>query len=326
MTLLLNRRDLEQVLDWPSVIAAVERGFVDMSAGRVQQPARTVMRSTHMPGVYVLMPCVVDASRVLGTKFATIYPTNPQRGLPTISAVYALTDFETGQLISVMDAAYMTGVRTAAATVVATQALARSDAATLGLFGTGTQAEFHARAFAAAMPQLKMRVVGTTPEKTRGFAERLAKSGVAVEPAASARAAAQCDVVVAATSATQPVFDGTAIRPGAHVNGIGSHMPKIRELDTETVARSRVIADSYDALFAESGDVLIPIEEGRIGKEHVVAELGEVLGKTKRGRTLPNDITLFKSNGVAFQDVVTASIAYQRAREVKLGTEFDFNA
>jgi ornithine cyclodeaminase/alanine dehydrogenase len=169
-------------------------------------------------------------------------------------------------------------------------------------------------------------VVGSTQDKARGFAERLAKSGVAIEPAASARQAAECDVVVAATSATRPVFDGSAIRPGAHVNGIGSHMPKIRELDTETVARSRVIADSYDALFAESGDILIPIEEGRIGKEHVIAELGEVLGKTKRGRDRPNDITLFKSNGIAFQDVVTASIAYRRAREVKLGTEFDFDA
>jgi ornithine cyclodeaminase/alanine dehydrogenase-like protein (mu-crystallin family) len=208
---------------------------------------------------------------------------------------------------------------------VATRALARPDAGSIGIFGTGTQAEFHVRGLAHLLPGLPQRVFGTSLEKAERFAERMSTVAARIEPARSADEAAGCDIVVVATNATSPVFDGKALRRGAHVNSVGTHAPKVREIDTETVVRSRVIGDSREAVFAEDGDILIPIEEGRIGRDHVVAELGEVLTKRKPGRTTREEITLFKSNGVAFQDAVTAKLAYERATIARLGMEFDFN-
>jgi len=325
MALLLSRGDLEKVLDWSSVIAAVEAGFVDFAAGKVAQPQRTVLRGPGMQGVYVLMPCAVGPTRVLGAKVASIFNGNTARGLPAISGLYLLAEYDTGRPLAVMDAAYMTAVRTAAATAVATRALARPDAASIGLFGTGTQAEFHVRGLAHLLPALPLRVFGTSPEKAERFAKRMSTVAARIEPARSADEAAGCDIVVVATSATSPVFDGRALRRGAHVNSVGTHAPKAREIDSETVARSRVIGDSREAVFAEDGDILIPIEEGRIGRDHVVAELGEVLAGKKPGRTSRDEITLFKSNGVAFQDAVTAKIAYERATAARLGMQFDFN-
>ena len=296
-----------------------------LAAGKVAQPQRTVLRADGMPGVYVLMPCAVGPSRVLGAKVASIFNGNTARGLPAISGLYLLAEYDTGRPLAVMDAAYMTAVRTAATTAVATRALARRDAGSIGIFGTGTQAEFHVRALAHLLPGLPQRVFGTAPDKAERFAERMATIAARIDPARSAGEAAGCDIVVVATSASSPVFDGKALRPGAHVNSVGTHAPKAREIDTETVARSRVIGDSREAVFAEDGDILIPIEEGRIGREHVVAELGEVLNGKKKGRTSPDEITLFKSNGVAFQDAVTAKLAYDRATVLRLGMEFDFS-
>ena len=325
MAVLLAAGDLRRVLDWDSVFEAVSKGFVDFSGGLVDQPQRTVLRGATMPGVYVLMPCAIPSAKALGTKLAGIFPGNPARGHPTISALYVLAEFDTGRTLAVMDAGYLTAYRTAVASAVATRALALADAKSMGLFGTGTQAEFHARAFAHFFPALRMKVCGTSREKADAFVARLGPD-ISICLADSPADAAGCDIVVAATSGTQPLFDGRALRPGAHVNGVGSHSPKIRELDSEAVARSRVIGDSREAVFAEAGDILLPIEEGRIGREHVVAELGEVLGGRCPGRISRADITLFKSNGIAFQDAVTARIAFERAAENGLGTEFDFGA
>lgn len=312
MTVLLNSSDLARLLDWESVCEAVGAGFMEFSQGRVDQPQRSVQRPSAMPGTCLVMPCAVPRLRIIGTKLASIFPGNPSRGLPTISAVYALLDFETGECKALMDGAYLTAFRTAAASVVATQAMARSDAKTVAIFGTGTQAAFHAQAFAALIPSLSISVCGSSPEKSRQFRDQLAKADIPVECAGVAQAAA-CDVIVTATSSTRPLFDGTLVRDGTHINSVGSHAPRIRELDTAVVTRSRVFADSLECVFAEAGDILLPIEEGAINRDHVLGELGDVLCGTKTGRVDASDITLFKSNGVAFQDAVTADIAFRRA-------------
>jgi ornithine cyclodeaminase/alanine dehydrogenase len=324
MALLLSRGDLEKVLDWTTIIPAVEAGFIDFAAGNVAQPQRTVLRGPAMEGVYVLMPCAVGPSRVLGAKVASIFNGNAARGLPAISGLYLLAEYDTGRPLAVMEAAYMTAVRTAAATCVATRALARRDSMSIGLFGTGTQAEYHVRGLAHLMPGLPMKVWGTSPGKAKAFAERMSKIAARIDPAGSADEAAGCDIVVVATSSPAPVFDGKALKRGAHVNSVGTHQPKLREIDTETVVRSRLIGDSREAVFAEDGDILIPLEEGKITREHVVAELGEVLAGRKPGRTSRDEVTLFKSNGVAFQDAVTAKLAFERATAARLGMQFEF--
>ena len=325
MTLLLNRVDLERLLDVGSVIQAVERGFADHAGGKVLMLARTAVRVEDPPGVLLLMPCAMTRSRALGTKLVSVYPRNPSRGLPTIGALYVLSDYETGFPLAVMDAGFITGLRTAAASAVATRYLAREDSKTLGIFGTGVQAEFHAVAIPAVRPIERILVWGTSREKAQRFAERMqACVGAAIEAGQSLEAVASADVVVTGTTATQPLFEGDLIRPGTHVNGVGSHAPAARELDAKLVARSRVVVDTYEAAFAEAGDVLLAIEEGAISREHVSAEVGEIVVGKKPGRQRADEVTLFKSCGVAFEDAVTASLAVERARAAGVGTEFSF--
>lgn len=325
MALLLNRVDLERLLDVESVIAAVERGFADYSDGKVQMPVRTAIRVSDPPGVLLLMPCAMHETRVLGTKLVSVYGQNPARGLPTIGALYVLSDYETGFPLAVMDAGFITGLRTAAASAVATRYLAREDARTLGIFGTGVQGEFHALAIPAVRPIERIMVWGSSAEKARQFAERLqARCQATVEPGESLASVAAADVVVTGTTATEPIFAADVIQPGAHINGVGSHAPAARELGTDLVAKCRVVVDTYEAAFAEAGDLLLAIEEGGIGRDHVSAEMGEVILRRKSARESADEITLFKSCGVAFQDAVTASLAYERALAAGAGQEFDF--
>jgi ornithine cyclodeaminase/alanine dehydrogenase len=326
MTLLLNRTDLERLLDAESVIEAVQQGFADYSAGKVQMPVRTAIRVSEPPGVLLLMPCAMTESHVLGTKLVSVYAQNPARGLPTIGAIYVLSDYQTGFPEAVMDAGFITGLRTAAASAVATRLLAREDARTLGIFGTGVQAEFHALAIPVVRQIDQILVWGTSPEKARDFAARMqTRCRARVEAGESLDAVAAADIVVTGTTAAQPLFAGNAIRPGAHVNGVGSHAPAARELPADLVARSRVVVDTYEAAFAEAGDLLLAIEEGRFDREHVAAELGEIILHKKLGRARADEVTLFKSCGVAFEDAVTASLAVQRARAAGAGQQFDFS-
>ena len=325
MTLLLNQAELERLLDIDSVIAAVERGFADFSAGKVEMPVRGVVRVADPPGALLVMPCAMTESRALGTKLVSVYLQNPGRGLPVIGALYVLSDYETGFPLAVMDAGYITGLRTAAASAVATRYLAREDARTLGIFGTGVQGEFHALAIPAVRDVERVLVWGTTPDKSRAFADRMqGRVRARVEPGESLEAVAAADIVVTGTTASQPLFPGRMLAPGAHVNNVGSHAPTTREMDTEAVARSTVVVDSYDAAWAESGDILVPIEEGAITREHVRAELGEIVLGKKPGRQRADELTLFKSNGLAFQDAVSAQLAFERARAEGIGTEFSF--
>jgi ornithine cyclodeaminase/alanine dehydrogenase-like protein (mu-crystallin family) len=224
-----------------------------------------------------------------------------------------------------MDATFITAIRTAAASAVATRFLAREDARTVGIFGTGVQGEFHALAVPEVRRIERILVWGSSPEKAREFAARLGKRCQAeVVPGEPVEAVAAADIVVAGTTSKEPIFSGTSIQAGAHVNGVGSHAPAERELDSELVERSRIVVDTYDAAFAEAGDLLIPIAEGRISRDQVGAELGEVITGRKPGRQCADEVTLFKSCGAAFQDAATARVAYRLARERGVGQAFEF--
>jgi len=325
MTLLLNRAELERLLDVPSAIDAVERGFADYSAGKVVMPVRTAVRVPEPPGTLLVMPCAMTDSKVLGTKLVSLFLQNPSRNLPVIGAIYVLLDYETGFPVAVMDAGYMTGLRTAAASAVATKYLAREDSRTLGIFGVGVQGEFHALCIPAVRPIEKILVWSRNAVGVAAFCERMgARLGIETVPGASIEEVAGCDILATGTTSPTPLFDGTLLRPGTHVNNVGSHAPTTREMDTRAVSRSTVVVDAYEAAWAESGDILIPIDEGAITREHVVAELGEIVLGTKPGRKSADELTLFKSNGLAFQDAVTAGLALARAREAGVGTEFNF--
>jgi ornithine cyclodeaminase/alanine dehydrogenase len=304
----------------PDAIAAVEAGFRQLAAGAVEMPQRLATVIAPHNGIHLAMPAFVAGDPAgadpgtLSIKVVTVYNDNREKyNLPTIHAVLLLHDARTGQVLALMDAEHLTAIRTGAVSGVATQWLARADASVLTLFGAGVQAGAQLLAMAAVRPLQQVYVVGLGD--TRPFCARMtAQLGIPVTPAADRRAAvAAADLICTATNSSTPLFDGAWLRPGVHINAIGAYTKTTRELDSETVRRSRVVVDRRQAAQVEAGDIVIPMQEGVIDAEHVVGELAEVVTGVVAGRTTQQEITLFKSVGLALQDAVTAALVYQRA-------------
>lgn len=327
MPLLLTRKDVESVLTMPDAIAAVEEGFRQLALGRVAMPQRTAIRIPDHHGLHLGMPAFIagdeSSGGALALKAVTVYPDNPTKyNLPTTIGTLVLNDPRSGALIAIMDAGLLTAIRTGAASGVATKYLAREDAATVGVFGAGGQARTQLAAV-CAVRKIRQAVVydPVQPARDRYAAEMSPKLSIPVRAVDSPRACVENDIVVAASASRTPIFEGGWLRPGTHINGIGSHSPDARELDTETIRRSRVIADHAPACLVEAGDLLIPIQEGAITGSHIQASLGEVITGTKPGRTSTDEITLFKSVGLAVQDAAAAARVYELARRAGIGTE-----
>lgn len=270
------------------------------------------------------MPAWLDDGPSLGMKSITSFGANPGRGLPAILATMLLYDAATGGLLAVMDGIHLTNVRTAAASAVATQELARPGSKRLALIGAGVQAAGHLEAMAHVLPLEHVAVAA----RSRASAERfVAEQGarypgltiVAAEIPAEALAGA--DVVCTVSSAREPVVTAGLLAPGAHVNAVGSHAPSIREIDGEVMRDARVVVDSREATLAECGDCLIPISEGLFGSEHVSDELGEVLAGSRPGRQSVDEVTIYQSCGIAVQDVAAARMVYDRARSSGVGVD-----
>jgi alanine dehydrogenase len=328
MPLLLTRKDVESVLTMPDAIAAVEEGFRQLALGRVVMPQRTAIRIPAHHGLHLGMPAFLagddsGAGAALALKAVTVYPDNPaQHNLPTTIGTLVLNDPRTGALLAIMDAGLLTAIRTGAASGVATRHLARKGASTVGVFGAGGQARTQLEAV-CAVRSIKQAVVydPVPPARDRFAAEMSAKLSIPVQAVDSPRACVENDIVVAASASRTPIFEGAWLLPGTHINGIGSHSPDARELDTETIRRCRVIADHAPACLVEAGDLLIPIQEGAITESHIQASLGEVITGAKPGRTSAEEITLFKSVGLAVQDAAAAARVYELARKAGIGTE-----
>ncbi len=324
MALLLTRADVESALTMDDAIAAVEEAFRQQQLGGVQLPLRTPIRIPHYHGLVLFMPAYIGGQLdALGMKVVTVYPDNPARhNLPTILATVLLNDPRTGQLIAIMDGAYLTAMRTGAASGVATKYLARPDARVVGIFGAGVQARTQLMAMCAVRPISEARVYDPVPEVADKFcAEMAARHKITVRRVSDPRdAVVGCDIVITATTSKEPVFAGAWLELGTHINGIGSHSLDARELDTEAVRRARVVVDLRSAALAEAGDLVIPINAGELSADHIYAELGEIVAG-KPGRSNEQEITLFKSVGLAIQDVATAMRVYELARRKGIGQE-----
>lgn len=320
--LVLTRADLERVLDPAAVIVAVEGAFSEAAAGRAPALPRAVLPMAK-GGVFVGMISALPRRQALGAKLVTVVEANRKRGLPTLHASYLLSDPETGAPLAFMEAGFLTAIRTGAASAVAAKYLARPDSRRVACFGAGVQAEFQLRCLKAVLPVESIAVVGRDPARAQAFAERMRGTlGVSVEVSRDRRATVRgADVVTCATTSSRPVFAGRDLRPGAHVDAVGAFRPDRREVDTETVKRSRVVVDTYHGAWTEAGDLLIPIKAGAITRRHVRAELAEVVARKKPGRTRPDEITLFKSVGWAPEDAAAARLAYDRAMAQGIGTE-----
>jgi ornithine cyclodeaminase/alanine dehydrogenase-like protein (mu-crystallin family) len=287
----------------PDLIDAMERALVEFSAGRVQQPVRTVLEFGAERSLFGLMPSFVPSLPALGAKLVTICEGNAGRGLGTHQATIVMLDPDTGEAQAILDGRYITEVRTAAVSAVSARRLARSDSRVLGILGSGVQACSHFDALGLVREFREVRVWSPTADRLRQFA---AKTGARPMPNAEA-VVRGADVVVAATASPTPVIQSEWVGEGTHVIAVGSSMPSKRELDPALVARARLIVDSRAAALKEAGDVVMGIVEGRWTAEHIAAELGEL-----PVRRSDQEITVFKSLGLAVEDLFAAHLVLQR--------------
>jgi alanine dehydrogenase len=322
MPLLLTRDDVTSVLDMATCMDVVEKAFAEMANGTAVLPLRIAM--TPPDGLALYMPAYLKQMGALACKVVTVYKKNPERfDLPTTIGKVLLQNPESGEVICIMDGGYLTAVRTGAASGVATKYLARTDRGQVaGVFGAGVQARMQLRAVAVARDLSRAMVYDVSGEAADAFITELGPGlNLEITKAGSPHEVLSADIICTATSSPGPIFDGAGLRDGTHINGIGSHTPGARELDTETVLRSRLVGDSRDACFSEAGDIMIPIKEGAFGEDHFYAELGEIVTGKKPGRADDKEITLFKSNGLAIQDAAAARVVYEKAVEAGIGTD-----
>lgn len=298
----LDREAVRTALPMPAAVDALERAFATFAGDA--GPLRTQVETPG--GTLLLMPAWGQAG--LGVKVVTVTPGNAAGGVPTVGALYTLFDPRTQQPVAVLDGAELTARRTAAVSALATRHLAATGARRLATVGAGPQARAHIEAMRAVRPIEEVVVI----TRTRTSAERLvselrAAGGVdaRVGTGADLRAA---DLICACTTSPNPVIRGADLAPGVHVNAVGAYTPATRELDTDAVRRARVVVETREAALAEAGDLLIPLAEGAIGPEHVVADLHELVTGSPV-RTSDDDITVFKSVGLAFEDLVLAAAA-----------------
>ncbi|MBC8422896.1 ornithine cyclodeaminase family protein [bacterium] len=326
MPLMLSRNDVDAVLSMDACLAAVEIAFAELTRGNADMPQRAVIRVPEHKGLFLGMPAYIGGDdEVLGLKVVTVYPDNPGKGMPTIFGTLMLCDPTTGKAVAIMDAGYLTAVRTGAASGVATKYLAREDSKVCTIFGAGGQARKQIEAVHLVRPLDKIYVLDMVDATRDAFvADMSALLGVPVEAVDDAEAAVKAaDIVITASSSHDPVFDGDWPRPGTHVNNIGSHSPDARELDTRTVLRAKFVADLKEANLAEAGDILIPIEEGAVTEDHIYASLGEIVVGAKPGRENDEEITVFKSCGLAIQDMSSARVVFEAAKVAGVGQEIE---
>jgi alanine dehydrogenase len=321
MPVLLSEQDVRIVLSMRDLIEAMERALARFSAREVAQPLRSVIEVGLQKAFVGVMPAFIPDPGALGTKVVSVFGSNTAVGLPTHLATIILLDPMTGELLSIMDGRFITEVRTAAVSAVSVKHLARPDASRLAIIGSGVQARSHLEAIAMVRPLRDVRVWSRSLDNRTAFAREMRpRVDVPVVVAASAQDAVDgADVVVLATAAREPVVRDEWIADGTHVCAVGACRPDQREMDTELVRRSRVYVDSREGALAEAGDIVIPLKAGAFAEAHLAGELGEVVLGTVAGRTSAGDVTIFKSLGMAVEDVAAAHLVYIKAAERGLG-------
>ena len=323
----ISRNDLESILKMEEVIEAVEGAFADYARGRWVIPSRTHFNLPE--GVILSMPSFLSpgegAGGILGAKLVSVFPGNPEKGFPLIYGLYLLYDPTTGSPLALIDGVYLTGVRTGAASAVATKYLSRSDSKALGIIGTGVQAGFQLKAILTVRAIEVCYFFDKIEDRARKFAEDYSdKLGVKLEVLSSPdEVVGKSDVVVTATTSPIPVVSGSSLREGTHLNVIGAFTPETREVDSEAVKKACLFVDSYEGALSEAGDLLIPMGEGVISREDIRGELSEVVTGIKPGRTTRDEITLFKSVGFAIEDAAVGRLAYEKALERGIGTQIE---
>ncbi len=328
MTKLLSRNDVTQVLNMHDTVEILGNAFADLANGNADMPQRTPIFAPEHVGLALFMPAYLKGMGALGAKVVTVYKNNPEKfDMATVLGTIILLDEKNGAPIAIMDGGHLTAMRTGGVAGLASKIFAREDAKVHTLFGTGGMALTHAWAVDSVREIEKLNLYSIDPiEKREAFREVLGEVidceiVLADDPA---QAVAESDIVTLITSAKDPIVNGDWFKPGTHINGVGSHAPGMRELDTKTVQISKVVCDLVDACAAEAGDFIIPIEAGEWNWDQAHGSLGDVVAGKIPGRENDDEITLFKSVGLAIQDISTAYHVYNKAVEMGVGTDFEF--
>ena len=321
---IINRKEVERLLPMADCIDAMAEAMRAASNGAVSMPLRLFTPLADESGSLGLMPGSTLDPPFFGAKVISLRFDNPAKGLPTVQGYVSLFDHGTGTPVALIEGSSVTAIRTAAASGLATRELARQDARTHGVFGTGVQAVAHMDAVSSVRNIDAVFVWGRDADKARRFAaEQSERTKLEVIETEDPAEAAACNVVSTVTAATEPVLKGEWLQPGSHLNLVGVHTPDAREVDTAAVRRSRVYVDLMESAMNEAGDLLIPIGKGAIDTAHILGEIGQVLTGAVPGRTGDADITLYKSLGVVAQDLFAAARIYARALEDGAGVEVD---
>ncbi|HEX9914486.1 MAG TPA: ornithine cyclodeaminase family protein [Candidatus Bathyarchaeia archaeon] len=312
--LFVSDGDIVKLLAMEETIDTVEQAFKEYAKGNVMMPPRSTIMVPRYNGSISFMPSYLTGLDAQATKIISIYPDNKAKGLPTTAAWLVVNDPKTGMVKAFMDATYLTAMRTGAITGVAAKYLAPEDASTVAIFGAGVQGRTQTWAACTVRDIEKVCVFDVYPEARLRFAEEMTKRlGVDVVPASSGEEACRdADIVLTATTSSKPVISRKWLKDRVHVSAIGAFYPDWRELDTATVAESKLVIDDREGIMLEAGDILIPIKEGAITESHIYAELKELVSGRKKGRTPKDGITVFKSVGIAIQDSSVANLVLRK--------------
>jgi ornithine cyclodeaminase len=329
--LLLSKKDIQRIFTMKDAVEADKQAFRIYSEGGSIVPLRTNIGVPTYEGQTLFMPGYVQELDSMGVKVVSVFPRNIEKGKASVPATMVLIDGTSGEVCCILDGTYLTQLRTGAAAGAATDLLARRDAQIGALIGTGGQAVTQLEAMLTVRNLKEVRIFSRNMMHTRSFVEQMQEKFVnfgtllcAVEN--SEEAVRDADIITAVTTSLLPVFNGQLIKTGAHINGVGSYMPTMQELDEVVVQKAdKIYFDSQEAVLAEAGDFIIPLSKGTIAMDKFTGEIGKVISGQLPGREKPEEITLFKTVGMAVLDIVTAHHIYQRALKQEIGQNFKFD-
>jgi ornithine cyclodeaminase/alanine dehydrogenase-like protein (mu-crystallin family) len=328
--LILSADEIRKVLPMRDAIEAMKQAYTSLSDGQAEVPLRSRLPISPHDGLTLFMPAFVNnkKSQALAVKVVSVFPHNPQLNLPLIFATVLVLEANTGKPVALLEGSSLTAIRTGAASGLATDLLSRSDSHVAAIFGAGAQGRTQLEATCIVRKIEKVWVYDSNHERAVTFVSELAGLGDIPRDIriakSSEEAIRQADIICTATTSMTPVFENEKLKPGAHISAIGSYTPEMQEIPTETVRRARIVVDSLSATLAETGDLVIPIRSGLIKTEDINTELGEILLGRKPGRKSADEITLFKSVGIAVQDAMAAQIALENAQKLGLGQTIEW--
>jgi ornithine cyclodeaminase/alanine dehydrogenase-like protein (mu-crystallin family) len=325
--LILNHAEVTELLTMRECIECMAEVLAALARGEAHQPLRMIVTPPGAAGDMALMPSYLGGDKAgYGLKAVCVFSGNPQKGLDSHQGGVLLFSGETGEIMAMMNASAITAIRTAAVSGVATRLLAREDSSELAMVGSGVQARAHLESMAIVRPIKRARVASKTLDHAKKFAAELGPNfSFPIEPVSSVEAAVRdADIIVTATTAAEPIMKLDWIARGAHLNVVGSSIPTAREIDPETVAATSMFVDRRESTANEGGEYLFALRQGIIGPDHIRGEIGELLIGACSGRASDDEITMFKSLGLAIEDLASARFLYEKAKRLEAGTWVDF--